>query len=271
MPGRVSRRPVVAMLTDFGLADHYVGSMKAALLAVAPDAQIVDITHEIPPQNVCLGAFHLLASYRDYPAGTLFLAVVDPGVGSERKILYAEAGGWRFIGPDNGLFSWVFQHEKPSRLIDVSRPPFVSKAVGGTFHGRDIMAPLAGRILSGDDPSGFGHAVADFARLPFPVLEKTGSRWRGEVIAADHYGNLITNIPVADARAYEAGAKLWFELDGFSETVRGLRRSYSEAEPGKVIAVAGSTGFVELAVRDGSARERTGAREGSAVALHFRT
>ena len=262
--------PVVCLLTDFGLVDHYVGVLKAVLLSSAPEARIVDLTHNIPPQDVREAAFQLMVSYQYHPKGTLFLCVVDPGVGSDRKVLYAEAGGWRFIAPDNGLLSWVLRLEDPSRLFHLPVPPGAAN-VSRTFHGRDVMAPAAGRILRGEDPDDFATVTQSYQQIPFPSVKKLGSQWTGEVITIDGFGNLVTNLRAADVLPFTSKSKLWFEIAGHPITVRGLSDAYASVPVGKLLAIEGSSGFIEISIRDGSASAKTGAHVGTLIKLHFRT
>jgi len=266
----VTAPKVAALLTDFGISDHYVGSMKAALIKAAPDARLIDLTHSIPPQDVRTGAFQLRVSYRSHPAGTLFLCVVDPGVGSERRLLYAEAGAWKFIAPDNGLLSWTFEETPPSLLIDISRSAGDAH-VSRTFHGRDILAPAAGRLLNGEPPTGLGPVVTDYERLPFPPVEKVGGLWRGQILAIDAYGNLITNLKADELAPLAKRSKVWFDLATHEGAVRGLSASYASVDEGRLLAIEGGSGFIEIAVRNGSAARTTGLKTGDAVVANFRT
>ncbi len=266
-----SEAPVVCLLTDFGLADHYAGSVKAVLHSWVPGVQVIDLTHEIPPQDVRTAAYHLLASYRYHPPQTLFLCVVDPGVGSDRKILYAEAGGWRFIAPDNGLLSWVLNQEQLGLLLDISHPASIPPPASPTFHGRDIMAPVAGRILGGENPAQFGQPIDRYEEIPFPVVDKTGAMWSGEVLTIDRFGNLITNFKTEEIAPLANKSKLWIELRGRAETIRGISDSYSSVAPGKILAIEGSSGFIEISLRDGNAANKTGLKTGDPITLHFRT
>lgn len=263
------RPGVVALLTDFGLSDHYVGTLKAVILADAPGTQIVDLTHSVPPQDVRTAAFQLRSSYRFHPPETLFVCVVDPGVGSDRKILYAEAGRWRFLAPDNGLLSWTFDEVPPTLLLDVSLPP--SRTISRTFHGRDVMAPVAARLLNGDSPTSLGTAMPDCVRIPFPAVEKRGGMWRGQVVAVDTYGNLITNLRSAELAPLAAHSKLWFDLVSHKASIRGMAPTYASVDEGRLLATEGSSGFIEIAVRNGNAAQVTGLKSGDPVVANFLT
>lgn len=262
--------PVVALLTDFGLADHYVGSMKAVILSQVPHAAFVDITHNVPPQDVRTAAFQLLASHKVHPAGTLFLCVVDPGVGSERRLVYAEAGDWRFLAPDNGLLSWTFTETPLRRAFDISASRG-DAAVSRTFHGRDILAPAAAKLLNGEDPARLGAPVEDLVSLPFPAVTKTAGLWRGEVLAVDAYGNLVTNLRSNDVGPLARHSKVWFDLPGRPGAVRGLAAHYAAVDEGRLLALEGSSGYIEIAVRNGDAAAVTGLKAGDPVVANFRT
>jgi S-adenosylmethionine hydrolase len=262
---------VVALLTDFGLTDHYVATMKGVILTHAPTAQFVDVTHNIPAQNVRAAAYQLLASYRYHPAGTLFLCVVDPGVGSSRRLIYAEAGGWRFLAPDNGLLSWVLESESPAKVFDITNPPGLPPFPSRTFHGRDILSPVAGRILQGEPPKNFGTPTESFEKLPFPPVRKLGSMWKVQIIAVDTFGNLVTNLRSDEVAPLAAKSKLWFELGSYPATIRGLSDTYTSVESGKLLAVEGSAGFVEISVREGNASALTRLSPGDEISVHFRT
>jgi len=262
---------VVALLTDFGLKDNYVGVMKGVILSHVPDAKLIDLTHDVPPQHIRFGAFQLVTSYKNFPDGTLFLCVVDPGVGSERKILYAECAGKKFIGPDNGLLSWVFKENKPTHLWDISQSNFDEKGkVSQTFHGRDIMAPFAAFILKGGDPSSVGRPLSQWQEIPFPSVRKSGSEWQGEILVIDSFGNLITNFLSEEVQDMASHSTIWIELSNGHAPLRGLASAYSSVEPEKLLAISGSSGFVEISLREGSAAKKTGLKEGDKIALQFR-
>src|SRR6266850_4082258 len=169
--------PIITLLTDFGSQDYFVGAMKGAILSVNPAAQIVDITHEIPPQDIEVGAFNLLAVYQDFPAGTIHLAVVDPGVGSARKPILIECGEQFFVGPDNGIFSWICEREGGGRAIHLTNEAFFRHPVSPTFHGRDIFAPVAAALSTGVVMTEFGEKLSEYVRLDplLPAVRSDGS------------------------------------------------------------------------------------------------
>lgn len=255
------------LLTDFGLTDHYVGTMKGVLISKLPDAQIIDINHNIPAQDIRAAAYELLVSYSYQPHGAIFVCVVDPGVGSDRPILLAHAGPWWFIAPDNGLLSWVLEIQKPTELYHIPVPDQASH----TFHGRDVMAPVAIQLAQGVAPSELGRHADHYAQLPFPVVLKHGSMWQGEVLAIDVFGNLITNVRIDEIKPYARSSKLWIEFDKNSTTIRGLSTTYSAVDVGKLCAIEGSHGYIEIAVNGGNAAASTALAIGDRVTFHFRT
>lgn len=252
---------VIALLTDFGTRDWYVAALKGVLLSRAPGARIVDITHEIPPQDIRSGAFILASAVPWFPRGTVFLAVVDPGVGSPRALLAAQADGRSFVGPDNGLLALSLARAHHRRVVRLTNPRYWLPAVSRTFHGRDIMAPVAAYLARGGRLDRLGPACRAITPLPLPAVRRQGRRHQGAVIHIDAFGNLITNLP-AGLLAGRTAPGLWY---------RGRRvpvvSSYADGGPRQLIAVAGSTGLVELAIRERSAARHFRARRGDRVVL----
>ncbi|HEX2189250.1 MAG TPA: SAM-dependent chlorinase/fluorinase [Longimicrobiaceae bacterium] len=253
---------IVTLLSDFGTADYYVAAMKAAVLARAPAATLVDVTHEVPPQDVAAGAFTLLALYRDFPPGTVHLAVVDPGVGSERRAVVVEAAGQRFVGPDNGLFGRVLDREPGARVFHLDRPSAFAHPVSTTFHGRDVFAPVAGALAGGAAAAELGTEVHDPVRLePIAVRRAPDGSAAGAVLHVDRFGNCVTTLRPGDA---PEGA---FTLEVGGREVRALRRHYAGAPPGEPFAIWGSAGFLEVSVDGASAADLLGVRRGDPVTL----
>jgi S-adenosyl-L-methionine hydrolase (adenosine-forming) len=231
---------VVSLLSDFGTSDVYVGVMKAVVLSAAPSARLVDLTHEVPPQDVRAGAFHLMQAAAWFPRGTVHLAVVDPGVGSERRAIAVEAGGAFFVGPDNGLFSWIAP--RPTRAVILEVP----RGASNTFHGRDVFAPAAGKLAAGAPLASLGAPAGRLVKLSWPT--------RAEIVHVDRFGNLITNLEKLDG-----------ELVAGEFRTRKLVSSYAAVARGEPLAILGSHGFVEIAVRDGSAAAVLGLQRGARV------
>jgi len=243
---------VISLLTDFGTADYYVGAVKGAILSINPSAVIVDITHEIPPQDVAAGAFTLLAAYKTFPSGTIHMAVVDPGVGSTRRPIIVSANGQFFVGPDNGLFTYIYDREPSHRIIHVTADRFFRPEPSTTFHGRDIFAPVAAALSNGVAIEEFGAEVNDEIRLP--SLETLL-----RIIHIDRFGNCVTNIT---RDRFDSGSLV---ING--RTIREFRRFYGEGDNESLFAIWGSAGFLEISVNGGSAAKVLGANRGDEVSL----
>ena len=251
---------VLALLTDFGTKDPYVGVMKGAVLARAPRAVLVDLTHEVPPQDVRRAAWFLMHARAHFPAGSVFLCVVDPGVGSARALLLALDRGQAFLGPDNGVLAPALS--PAAELFELHARP-----ASATFHGRDVLAPAAGELLAGAAPAALGKPLARKpVALEFPRVARRGAgELAAEVLFADRYGNLVLSAREADL---EGGAARW-ELEWAGRALP-LSRTYSDAQPGELLALVDSYAAVEIAVRDGSAAERLGLLPGAQLILRRR-
>ncbi len=252
---------VVTLTTDFGLEDPYAGIVHGVILARAPAARVVDLTHGVPPQDVRRAAYFLAHAHGYFPAGSVHLAVVDPGVGSARRLLVAQDRGHAFLAPDNGLLGPVLSAAARVRALDVER--FALPRASRTFHGRDVLAPAAAAIAAGLEPldAGTGPEL-EIARTPFAHARIEGDAAEAEVMFADHYGNLVLS-----ARGDDLGPEpeRWrVEARGLEIPVRGV---YADAAPGALLALVDSFGALEIAVRDGSAVQRLGLRPGDRVAL----
>lgn len=248
---------IIALLTDFGIRDYYVGAMKGVILSINPHAEIVDITHNIEPQNIMSATFVLSACYRDFPAGTIFVCVVDPGVGSERRAMAVASNGYTFVGPDNGIFSLVLADDAKSVSIEYER--FFQMPVSPTFHGRDIFAPVAAHLSAGADLEDLGPVIDDPVMLPDIHSRRSSENViEGRIIHVDHFGNIVTNITAA-----EAGSTFKLEIAGRSITER--REFYAGAEPGEPFAIGGSAGFIEVSIKGGSAAKDLNVTAGTSV------
>lgn len=257
----MGRPPVVALLTDFGLSDHYVGVMKGVVLGICPTATIVDITHDIPPQDILTGALELAAAYSYFPPETIFVAVVDPGVGSSRLPIAAAAAGRYFVGPDNGVLSLVFGRERPQRIVRLSEPRYALPAISRTFEGRDRFAPAAGWLASGTPLENLGPGLAAWTRVSLPKPNVLPGSIDGEVIRVDRFGNLVTNIGLAEIERLKGDVRI--EIAGAILT--RLVGTYADADEGALCALIGSTGLLEVAVRGGSAVNWLAASPGTPV------
>ncbi|MCI0651009.1 MAG: SAM-dependent chlorinase/fluorinase [Planctomycetes bacterium] len=248
--------PWITLLTDFGPRDTYIGMMKGVIATIAPRAVVVDLSHGVAPQDIVDGAYLLATSYRYFPAGTIHVAVVDPGVGGTRAILAMEFGGFRFLAPDNGLLGGVLGGKAPDRLVEVKNTRYFLPRVAATFHGRDIFAPVAAHMALGAKLDELGPARAEMPKQPWPEASAVPGGVRGEVIYRDHFGNCITNIRLdenAAGTARVAGKDL------------PLSSHYAQAARGELVALRGSSGYLELAVREGSASERFGLDRGAGI------
>jgi S-adenosylmethionine hydrolase len=249
-------RPVIGLLSDFGTRDHYVGSMKAVAAAICPDVSFIDITHEVPPHDVLTAALELSASYRYFPAGTIFLVVVDPGVGSSRRGLAAEAGDYRFVAPDNGVLTGVFKETPAKRVVELTERRYARPTVSRTFEGRDRFAPAAAWLAKGINLSALGRPVTDYHVLDLPQPEAGPESVSGQVQRVDRFGNLVTNI---DRRTFERlaqGAPI--QIRAGAHDVARVVATYAEALPLEVCALFGSSDHLEIAVNGASAAERLG-------------
>jgi len=262
-----AKRPLIALLTDFGTKDFFVASLKGVILSINPDVRIEDIGHEVPPFDIGAGAFILSACAPVFPAGTIFVAVVDPGVGSGRRILCARTERHYFIAPDNGLLGPVLERERALELREVANPDFRLAAVSPTFEGRDKMAPAAAWISLGVAPASLGPRLADYRKLPVkgPVFGPAGIR--GVVLYADRFGNLITNIPAASAlklAGAKRGGRLRLRAAG---RVLARRDAYASASEDEVFFLEGSLGLIEISAREDSAARKLGIGPGAPVRI----
>ncbi|OGL05760.1 MAG: hypothetical protein A3I03_10345 [Candidatus Rokubacteria bacterium RIFCSPLOWO2_02_FULL_68_19] len=259
--------PIITLTTDFGTRDPFVGAMKGVILGIAPDARLVDLTHEIAPHDVLEGALALEAAAGFFPPGTVHLAVMDPGVGSSRRPLAVAAQGQFFVGPDNGLFSFALAGQGWSAVCleaAAYRPPRVSR----TFHGRDVFAPAAAHLALGTPLPNFGRAVTDPVLIPWPTARRQGDGLVGEVVHADRFGNLVTSVRAADLEALGPAEALVVELEG--EEVGSIVGCFADIPAGGAGALVGGSDRLEIAVREGSAAASTGARRGSRISVRKR-
>ncbi|MGH9943235.1 MAG: SAM hydrolase/SAM-dependent halogenase family protein [Pyrinomonadaceae bacterium] len=262
---------IVTLLTDFGTVDYYVGALKGAILSAQPSATLVDITHESPAHDVEAGAFTLLAAYEAFPPGTVHVAVVDPEVGSERRPLIVEAGGYFFVGPDNGLFSYVCERESEVCAFHLTERQYFRPNVSATFHGRDIFAPVAGALARGVAPRALGEEVSDFVRLePLAPRMAADGTLEARVIHIDRFGNCVTNLTCRELP--EEVIRRGVRLEVCGRAVSSFRRFFAEGVDAgdEIFAIWGSAGFLEFAARCASAAAILEARRGQPVTAKFR-
>lgn len=273
---------IVTLTTDFGLADGYVGAMKGVILSIAPDVTLVDISHEIQPQDVRGGAFVLKSASPYFPPGAIHVAVVDPGVGSKRRVLAVQTERAIFVGPDNGVLSWALERENVQAIIHIDRPEYWLGAVSHTFHGRDIFAPVAAHLARGVSINNLGSTADDMFSLPLPrpAYDESGVL-HSEVIYVDRFGNLVTGIEAEPSAAREDSvccrvvnlppsapqlcltSQARVEIAG--RLIHTIVRSYADVASGNLLALVDSSGHLEIAVRNGNAATALKARVGAPV------
>ena len=261
-------RPVIALLTDFGTVDHYAGTMKGVMLGICPDVTLVDISHDIPAHDVMAGALELAAAYKYFPAGTIFVAVVDPGVGSARRGLAADTGDYRFVAPDNGVLSLVLRDAPAKKIVELTERRYARPTVSRTFEGRDRFAPAAAWLAKGTQLTALGRAVSEIQKLDVPVPDATADAIRGVVVRVDRFGNLVTNI---DRKAVERlGQGGTIAIDAAGQRVERLVATYAELPADGVGALFGSTDHLELAAPSDSAARRLSLSRGATVTVSRR-
>ena len=259
-------RPLIALLSDFGTRDHYAGVMKGVILTICPDATIVDLSHDLPAHDVLFASLELAATFKYFPAGTIFVAVIDPGVGTTRRGLAAEAGDWRFVAPDNGVLTAVFQQVPPKRVVELTERRYARPTVSRTFEGRDRFAPAAAFIAKGTQLPAFGRAITDYHQLAIPQPMLDGSVLRGCVVRIDRFGNVVTNL---DRRSCErlADTHHGLQLTVGGQSIGRLVSTYADIAPGEIGALFGSTDHLECAAQAASAADQLGVRVGDQVEL----
>ncbi|MDQ3071557.1 MAG: SAM-dependent chlorinase/fluorinase [Acidobacteriota bacterium] len=258
-------RPIVAFLTDFGTRDHYAGVMKGVVLSICPESTVIDVSHDLPPHDVAAAAYELAATYKFFPAGTIFVTVVDPGVGSTRRGIAVEAGDWKFVAPDNGVLTMVLRETPAKRAVELTERRYARPTISRTFEGRDRFAPAAAWIAKGTAMTALGRPAHDLVELDLPGMEETREEIQGAVVRIDRFGNAITNI---DRKAFDrlaAGRAVVIEALG--KPVARIVATYTDIGPGEVCALFGSTEHLELAVQSGSAAEKIGLTFGSQIAV----
>lgn len=239
---------VISLLTDFGIKDHYVGSMKGAVLQVCPDATIVDISHMVTPGAVAEGAFLLKCAYTHFPAGTVHLAVVDPGVGSHRHLIAVKTKDYWFVGPDNGLLAWAAELEGDYSVLRIDPKKAAIGSISSVFHGRDILGPAAARIASGVPVDSFTEPLGAIVHLPETSPVRVNGYLMGSIVHVDHFGNCITNIQKKDIAGLDIET---VEVAGYR--IDGYVTCYADAAGDQPVVLVGSSGHLEIAIRQESA------------------
>jgi S-adenosylmethionine hydrolase len=263
-------RPVITLTTDFGYGGHFVGAMKGVILKILPEANIVDITHDIRPFDLLEGALTIAAAAPFYPAGTIHVVVVDPGVGTARRPILAEADGQFFVAPDNGVLTLVCERASAVKIRHITAVEYFLKPVSRTFHGRDIFATVAAWLGKTGQAADFGEEITDYIRLRAPIPKRSGSVVTGAILHRDRFGNLMTNLTPEDAPEMMDGTipfRIWIG----NHEVRRLVSTFSEGHPGEAVILVGSSGYLEIVVHGGSAAEMLGAGPGTEVTVGLET
>jgi S-adenosyl-L-methionine hydrolase (adenosine-forming) len=264
----LSNRPIVTLTTDFGINDHFVGTMKGVILNIAPQAEIVDICHAVQAFDVLDGALAIAQSYDYFPSGTIHVVVVDPGVGSARRPILMSTEKHYFVAPDNGVLSLVYSREERIRVRHITGEHYFLQPVSNTFHARDIFAPVAGWLAKGVDSAKFGDDISDYVRLnapkPKPVNEKT---LRGVVLKVDRFGNLVTNFTPKDAPALFTAKPPSFKIVVGKCEITEMHSNYAEGTPNELFGILGSMGYLEIAANRGSAVQVVGSGKGTEVLI----
>lgn len=278
-------RPIITLLTDFGDQDEYVGAMKGVILGIAPDAQIVDITHQVKAQNVSQAASILDKTYRYFPPHTIHIVVVDPGVGSARQPIAVQAARGIFVAPDNGVLTHIRSREPESKVILLDRTEYWLPSPSNTFHGRDIFSPVGAHLAAGVPFNKLGKSLSEMIMLPMPPLVVTSTTIKGEVIRIDHFGNALTNIAplrwldehrLEFSGDIQPGSPSPIQIDVHTaritcgwHTVDAVHANYSQVPAGQALALVSGSGELEVAVCQGSASDQFAIQVGSPVTLQF--
>lgn len=264
----MGHRPIITLTTDFGLGDHFVGTVKGVILNIAPEAEIVDICHSVQAFDVLDGALTIAQAYSYFPEGTVHLVVVDPGVGTARRPLMVTSDRCHFVAPDNGVLSLIYGREERIHVRHVTAEHYYLQPVSSTFHARDIFAPITAYLAKGVDPNKFGDEITDFVRFNAPKPKAIdGQTLRGVVLKVDRFGNVITNITAQDAPLLFQAERPPFKLTIGKKEITEIRANYAEGMPGEVFGILGSMGYLEVAANRGAAAQVLGAGKGSEVNL----
>lgn len=250
---------IIALLTDFGTKDYFVGAMKGVISQINENAKIIDITHDIEPQNINSAAFNLRACYKNFPKKTIFVSVVDPGVGSDRRAILVETPDYYFIAPDNGLLSFIFAKTKDYRVIKITNEKFFNRPTSKTFHGRDIFAPVAAHLSNGVKPEELGDEINDFVVSEEIKPRKISpNEIEARIIHLDHFGNIVTNFTKQDLPEN-------FYLEISNQRIEKMKNFYAEAEKDEVFMIFGSAGFLEVVAFQNSAQKLLNVRNGDKI------
>ncbi|MCK5738115.1 SAM-dependent chlorinase/fluorinase [bacterium] len=250
-----NNHPLITLITDFGTRDGFVGIMKGVIRGIAPTAAIVDISHEVPPQDISAAGFILNNAYPYFAPGTVHTIVVDPGVGSERSIILAKANNQFFLAPDNGVLAYVIHHFHIQKVINVTCAKYFRPEISNTFHGRDIFAPIAAHLAGGTHPEELGEFTTNFNHGQIPQLLFEENTVLGKIVYIDVFGNLITNISHQVVPSNISKKKLQIKFK--NTLIEEIQTSYKNGNPGQMLAIWGSSGNLELAIKNKRAADET--------------
>jgi S-adenosylmethionine hydrolase len=266
----VAYSPLITLTTDFGVSDHFVGTIKGVILGIAPDARIVDISHSVQPFDVLDGALTISQAYTYFPSGTVHMVVIDPGVGTTRRPILATTERHHFVAPDNGVLSLVYDREERLSVREIKAEHYYLQPVSNTFHARDIFSPVAAYLAKRVDADRFGEEITDFVRFTAPKPKANGTNGlRGVVLKVDRFGNMITNITEKDAPALFQAEPPAFKITVGKREISEMKSAYALGAPGEVFGILGSMGFLEIAANRGSAAQVLGVGKGSEVNVVF--
>lgn len=258
-------KPTIAMLTDFGTRDHYAGVLKGVVLSICPDATIVDLSHDLPAHDIPFASLELAATYKYFPAGTIFLVVVDPGVGTARRGLAVEVGDWKFVAPDNGVLTSVFHEIAPKKVVELTERKYARPTVSRTFEGRDRFAPAAAWLAKGIQLPALGRPVSDYHQLALPRPKQEDGALMGTIVRLDRFGNVVTNLDRKTCEKFALSGPLQVTVG--SRTIGRIVSTYSDIAAGELGALFGSTDHLEFAAHAASAAEVLGVHVGDGVVV----
>lgn len=253
---------IITLLTDFGFKDNFVGVVKGVIVGINPRAHIIDLCHEVAPQDIKGAAFALKTAYKYFPKDTIHLVIIDPGVGSQRLPILVKTKDYYFIGPDNGVLSLALENEEIEGIIYLDNYEFHLSPVSNTFHARDIFAPVAGQLSKGLSFQLFGKGIKNYKKIKLPQPKISPRSIEGEIIYIDRFGNLFTNVSQG---LKDKIKKPIIKIK--NKTIRGIKSSYAQAKPGTLLAIWGSSGFMEIAVNLGSAEDKLNAKVGDKIEI----
>jgi S-adenosyl-L-methionine hydrolase (adenosine-forming) len=262
----VARKPIITLTTDFGLNDHFIGTMKGVILSIEPEAEIVDICHSVQAFDVLDGALTISQAYSYFPSSTVHMVIVDPGVGTARRPLIVTSERHHFVAPDNGVLSLIYQKEQRLSARHVTADHYYLQPISQTFHARDIFSPVAAYLAKGVDPGKFGDEVSDFVKFAAPKPKAANENTlRGVVLKVDRFGNLITNITPQDAPMLFAEQPPAFKIVVGKREITEIKSAYALGAPGEVFGILGSMGYLEIAANRGAAAQILGVNRGTDV------